>query len=94
MNRSTDLLGRCRPHGSTRSSTRYRSRPDRPEWLELAALHPHRRALLVVLFNAKEPTLFGFPRFYWLQLAFIVLGVGTTTLVYQMTKGSPRSSGR
>jgi hypothetical protein len=42
--------------------------------------------LLVPLFNAKDPTLFGFPRFYWLQLAFIFVGVGTTTLVYQMTK--------
>jgi Protein of unknown function (DUF3311) len=42
--------------------------------------------LLTPLFNADSPRLFGFPRFYWLQLAFIVLGVGTTTLVYQMTK--------
>jgi hypothetical protein len=42
--------------------------------------------LLVFLFNAKDPYLFGFPRFYWLQLAFILLGVGTTTLVYQLTK--------
>jgi hypothetical protein len=43
--------------------------------------------LLVPLYNAHDPTLFGFPRFYWLQLAFILIGVGTTTLVYQMTKG-------
>ena len=42
--------------------------------------------LFVPLFNHDEPRLFGFPTFYWLQLAFIVLGVGTTTLVYQMTK--------
>jgi len=42
--------------------------------------------LLTVLFNADSPRLFGFPRFYWLQLAFILLGVGTTTLVYQMTR--------
>jgi hypothetical protein len=42
--------------------------------------------LLVPLFNADDPKLFGFPRFYWLQLAFIVIGVGTTTLVYQLTK--------
>jgi len=40
--------------------------------------------LLVPLFNAKDPAVFGFPRFYWLQLAFIFVGVGTTTLVYQM----------
>lgn len=42
--------------------------------------------LLVPLYNASSPKLFGFPRFYWLQLAFIIIGVGTTTLVYQMTK--------
>jgi hypothetical protein len=42
--------------------------------------------LLVPLFNGNDPKLFGFPRFYWLQLAFILLGVGSTTLVYQMTK--------
>jgi hypothetical protein len=42
--------------------------------------------LLVPLFNANDPKLFGLPRFYWLQLAFIAIGVGTTTVVYQMTK--------
>jgi len=42
--------------------------------------------LLVFLYNSKNPYLWGFPRFYWLQLAFILLGVGTTTLVYQLTK--------
>jgi len=40
--------------------------------------------LLTPLFNAKEPRLFGFPLFYWLQLAFILIGVGTTTLVYRL----------
>ena len=42
--------------------------------------------LLVFLYNGKDPYLFGFPRFYWLQLAFIILGVTTTSLVYQLTK--------
>jgi len=42
--------------------------------------------LLVFLYNSKDPYLFGFPRFYWLQLAFILIGVATTTLVYQLTK--------
>jgi hypothetical protein len=42
--------------------------------------------LLTFLYNAKDPYFLGFPRFYWLQLAFILLGVGTTTFVYQMTK--------
>jgi hypothetical protein len=42
--------------------------------------------LVTVWFNADDPRILGFPRFYWLQLAWIILGVGTTTLVYQMTK--------
>jgi hypothetical protein len=42
--------------------------------------------LLVPLYNGTGPRLFGFPRFYWLQLAFIVIGVATTTVVYQLTK--------
>jgi len=42
--------------------------------------------LVTVLYNGNNPYLFGFPRFYWLQLAFIILGVGTTTFVYQKTK--------
>ncbi len=46
--------------------------------------------LLVFLYDGKNPYLFGFPRFYWLQLAFIVLGVATTTLVYQLTKRGDR----
>jgi hypothetical protein len=42
--------------------------------------------LISAFFNADSPRLFGFPRFYWLQLAWIILGVATTTVVYQMTK--------
>ncbi|PTA47215.1 DUF3311 domain-containing protein [Micromonospora sp. RP3T] len=42
--------------------------------------------LIPAFFNADSPRLFGFPRFYWLQLAWILLGVGTTTLVYRMTR--------
>ncbi|RJL20805.1 DUF3311 domain-containing protein [Bailinhaonella thermotolerans] len=42
--------------------------------------------LLTFLFNFDEPRLLGFPAFYWLQLAFIVLGVICTSVVYQMTK--------
>lgn len=42
--------------------------------------------LVPAFFNGDSPRLFGFPRFYWLQLAYIVLGVATTTVVYQLTK--------
>ncbi|MCX4388698.1 DUF3311 domain-containing protein [Micromonospora peucetia] len=42
--------------------------------------------LIPVFFNADSPRFLGFPRFYWLQLAYILVGVATTTLVYQLTK--------
>jgi uncharacterized membrane protein YhdT len=67
------------------------SRPDttpgtrRPPWAWLLVV-PVVVPLLVFLYNDKSPRLFGFPRFYWLQLAFIIIGVGFATLVYQLTK--------
>jgi Protein of unknown function (DUF3311) len=48
--------------------------------------------LLVFLFNAKDPHLLGFPRFYWLQLAFILLSAATTLAVYLLTR--PREADR
>jgi hypothetical protein len=42
--------------------------------------------LLTFVFNRDKPRLAGFPFFYWAQFAFIVLGVGCTTLVYLMTR--------
>jgi len=45
--------------------------------------------LVTPFYNGTDPYFLGFPRFYWLQIAFIILGVGTTTLVYQMTKTRP-----
>jgi hypothetical protein len=44
--------------------------------------------LLVPLYNEVEPTIAGWPRFYWLQLLFVALGVATTALVYRMTRRS------
>ncbi|MEU4222909.1 DUF3311 domain-containing protein [Nonomuraea sp. NPDC026600] len=58
---------------------------DRSPWNWLL-LVPIAIPLMPFLFNSDEPRLLGFPLFYWLQIAFIALGVGTTTLVYQMTK--------
>ncbi|MFC4913838.1 DUF3311 domain-containing protein [Actinomadura gamaensis] len=42
--------------------------------------------LLTMLFNHDGPRLGGFPAFYWMQFAFIPLGVVCTTVVYQTTK--------
>lgn len=59
---------------------------DRSPWYWLLLL-PIVLPLLVPLYNREDPTLFGWPFFYWIQLAFIGLGVLTTTIVYQKTKG-------
>jgi hypothetical protein len=60
-----------------------RSRPSPWGWLLLI---PVVVPLITTFYNANSPRFLGFPRFYWLQLAYIILGVGTTTVVYQMTK--------
>ena len=62
-------------------------RSDRSPWNWLLIV-PIVVPLLVPLYNSTDPTLFGWPRFYWLQLAFVVLGVATTALVYRMTRRS------
>ncbi|GLW06566.1 hypothetical protein Misp01_16960 [Microtetraspora sp. NBRC 13810] len=65
-------------------------RSDRSPWNWLLIL-PFALPLLPFLFNADEPRLLGLPLFYWLQLAYIAVGVTSTTVVYRMTR---RRSGR
>ncbi|MFI7586076.1 DUF3311 domain-containing protein [Spongisporangium articulatum] len=74
---------------SLNDETRARDvRPDHSEhspWNYLLAI-PIVLPLLTPLFNRKEPIFLGFPAFYWLQLAFVLVGVATTVTVYRMTK--------
>jgi uncharacterized membrane protein len=44
--------------------------------------------LLVPIYNRVEPTLFGWPFFYWFQLLLVAVGVLTTATVYRMTRRS------
>ena len=44
--------------------------------------------LIVPIYNRVEPTLFGWPFFYWFQLALVGLGVLTTVIVYRATRRS------
>jgi uncharacterized membrane protein len=62
-------------------------RSDRSPWNWLLVV-PIVVPLLVPLYNKVEPTLFGWPLFYWLQLVFVALGVLTTSIVYRMTRRS------
>jgi hypothetical protein len=64
---------------------------DRSPWNWLLII-PIVVPLIPAFFNAIDPKLFGFPLFYWLQLVWIALGVLTTTIVYQMTKGRSPSA--
>jgi hypothetical protein len=60
-------------------------RSDRSRWNWLLVL-PVVVPLLTFWFNRDRPRLAGFPFFYWMQFAFIVLGVGCTTIVYLVTR--------
>jgi hypothetical protein len=42
--------------------------------------------LLTPFYNRQTPEFLGFPAFYWLQLFFVIVGVVSTSVVYQMTK--------
>jgi hypothetical protein len=42
--------------------------------------------LVTPLYNSIEPRLFGFPYFYWLQFAFVPVGVICVAIVFAKTK--------
>ncbi len=64
--------------------------PDRrssdASWWNWLLLVPIVVPLSTPLFNHRTPQFLDFPLFYWLQLAFVLLGVGCTAVVYNRTK--------
>jgi uncharacterized membrane protein len=62
-------------------------RSDRSPWNWLLMI-PIVVPLIVPFYNRVEPTLFGWPFFYWMQLVFVALGVLTTVVVYRATRRS------
>ncbi len=67
------------------------ARSDRSPWNWLLLI-PIVLPLLTPIFNFDTPRLWGFPGFYWLQFLFILVGVATTSVVYNMTRTRRRSS--
>jgi len=61
-------------------------RSDRNHWYWLLLI-PIIVPLLPMFYNATDPTLWGIPRFYWLQLLFVLLSVVVTLVVYRQTRG-------
>jgi uncharacterized membrane protein HdeD (DUF308 family) len=76
------------PPGDTTTGQVAPRRSDRSPWHWLL-LVPIVVVLLVPLYNHIDPQLGAWPLFYWLQLAFVALGVATTALVYRMTRRTP-----
>jgi membrane protein implicated in regulation of membrane protease activity len=77
-----------RPPTDPRTRDGAPARSDRSPWnwlLLVAVVVP----LLVPFYNRVEPTLFGWPFFYWAQLAFVPLGVLATFLAYRATRRRP-----
>ena len=47
--------------------------------------------LWVSLYDRTDPTLFGFPFFFWFQFALIILAVALTVPAYLVAQGAERS---
>ena len=75
------------PRGDRTTGDVAPQRSDRSPWNWLLLI-PIVVPLLVPLYNKTEPTLFGWPFFYWFQLLLVGLGVLTTMVVYHFTRRS------
>ena len=71
--------------GATEEVAPHRSDRSPWNWLLLVGIV---LPLLVPLYNRVEPTLFGWPFFYWFQLLLVGVGVLVTSTVYRMTRRS------
>jgi len=60
-------------------------------WLYVLLLAPFVGTLWVSTYAHESPRLFGFPFFYWYQLAWVFAASGITVLVYLLT--TPRRRG-
>ena len=66
--------------------------PSRGTWIGICVLLAPAviLPLLVPLYAKEDPTLFGFPFYYWFQLAMIPVAVVLTVIAYYLAKGADR----
>jgi hypothetical protein len=66
--------------------------PSRGTWLLIIALLSPAIVvpLLVPLYDSTDPTLWGFPFYFWFQLAMIPAAVLLTVVAYYLAKGADR----
>jgi hypothetical protein len=68
------------------------SPPSRGTWIGICVLLAPAVVLplLVWLYDKEDPTLFGFPFYFWVQLALIPVAVLLTVIAYYLAKGADR----
>jgi hypothetical protein len=68
------------------------SSPSRGTWIGICVLLAPAviLPLLVPLYDSEDPTLFGFPFYFWFQMALIPLAVLLTVAAYYLAKGADR----
>ncbi len=54
-------------------------------WWYLLFLIQFIAVLWVPFYNAKEPSLYGIPLFYWYQMLWVIIGAILTAIVYVAT---------
>ena len=66
--------------------------PSRGTWIIICVLLAPAVVLplLVPLYDTTDPTLFGFPFYFWFQLALIPFAVVLTVIAYYLAKGADR----
>jgi membrane protease YdiL (CAAX protease family) len=64
-----------------------RPAPSSRAWLWLLAI-PWIAMIWVPSYNRIDPQLWGFPFFYWYQLAWVLISAVITAFVYFRTRGS------
>ncbi|MHB1512435.1 MAG: DUF3311 domain-containing protein [Acidiferrobacter sp.] len=57
-------------------------------WVYLLLTIPFLGTLWVPLYDHVQPTLFGFPFFYWYQLAWVPVSVTLTAIVYLVRRSN------
>ncbi|HEX2942674.1 MAG TPA: DUF3311 domain-containing protein [Rhodopila sp.] len=56
----------------------------RGHWVRVLFVLPFVATLWVSSYNSVEPTLFGFPFFYWYQLLWVIISAAIAALIYKV----------
>jgi hypothetical protein len=69
--------------GPIRSGPGQPGREPKRHWLRILFVLPFVAMLWVSSYNRLEPTLFGFPFYYWYQLMWVLIGAAIAGIIYK-----------